>query len=160
MLHLQGLVCAMKFPSHLDSLGNAAMVNIAHKADCLRMATASSRIHFPSTEIFQLAIKENNKKGDIFTVAKVAGILAAKNTCNIIPLCHQVRLSNIQLTIEKEDSSIIVQCTATATDKTGVEMEALVGASIASLTIYDMCKALSNEMKIHVELLEKKKGLE
>lgn len=145
--------------THVRTDGKISMVNIVSKHASDRTAVASSAVTV-SKEIFN-AVKNNElKKGDVLTVAKTAGIMAAKNTHNLIPLCHNIPIScvDIDLNLNEQYYCIEVVATVTCTGKTGVEMEALMAVSIASLTIYDMCKALSHEMTISTRLLKKTGG--
>lgn len=143
--------------THIDIEGKAQIVDVTNKIETLRTAKAHGFI-LVNDEIIR-KIKENEiKKGDIFTVSKLAGILAAKKTADLIILCHQIKITSIEINFEILDSEnkIFVNSTVRGFDKTGVEMEALTAVSIALLNIYDMCKALSKEMVISgIELLEK-----
>ena len=146
--------------SHVNEKGNAAMVDVSEKADTLRVAKAQAEIIFPENlnELFQ-----NNEyqspKGPVFQTARIAGIQGAKHTSNLIPLCHPLPITNIDVQIEKTENGACIHCTVKTFGKTGVEMEALTGASVAALTIYDMCKAMSFDMEIGaVKLLEKSGG--
>ena len=133
--------------SHLDSEGRATMVDVGQKPVQRRSASAGCMVHCKESTIEALR-SASMPKGDVLTVAKIAGIQAAKRTDSLIPLCHQLALSvvEIELTLGKE--SVGVVCTAVTDAKTGVEMEALVGASVAALTVYDMCKAVDRTMVI------------
>ena len=146
--------------THLDKNGNAIMVDVSEKEVTHRMATACGKI-IVSQEILA-SIKENtNKKGDVLAVARVAGIIAAKRTSELIPLCHLLMLTKctIDFTINEEEKYIEAICTVKTDGKTGVEMEALTGVQIALLTIYDMCKAIDKKMVItDVHLLAKSGG--
>ena len=147
----------MKKLSHIDKKGKANMVDVGHKLEQLRIAKASGFIKL-SNEAIQL-IKENNiSKGDVLTVAEIAGIQAAKRTSDLIPLCHPLQITKIDVkaTLEKNGVKIIseVKCIG----QTGIEMEALTTVSVALLTIYDMCKAVDKKMVIEqISLLEKTK---
>ena len=147
----------MKKLSHIDKKGKANMVDVGHKLEQLRIAKASGFIKL-SKEAIQL-IKENNiSKGDVLTVAEIAGIQAAKRTSDLIPLCHPLQITKIDVkaTLEKNGVKIIseVKCIG----QTGIEMEALTAVSVALLTIYDMCKAVDKKMVIEqISLLEKTK---
>ena len=146
--------------THLDKNGNAIMVDVSEKEVTHRIATACGRI-MVSQEILA-SIKENtNKKGDVLAVARVAGIMAAKRTSELIPLCHLLMLTKctVDFTIDEEEKYIEAICTVKTDGKTGVEMEALTGVQIALLTIYDMCKAIDKKMVItDVHLLAKSGG--
>lgn len=147
----------MKKLSHIDKKGKANMVDVGHKLEQLRIAKASGFIKL-SNEAIQL-IKENNiSKGDVLTVAEIAGIQAAKRTSDLIPLCHPLQITKIDVkaTLEKNGVKIIsaIKCIG----QTGIEMEALTAVSVALLTIYDMCKAVDKKMVIEqISLLEKTK---
>lgn len=151
--------------THLDAQGNARMVDTGHKAATRRKAVAYARLRMKSaTE--QLLRAGTLGKGDALAVARVAGILAAKDTPRLIPLCHNINLTSVEVDFfwapnatETGSSRLEVQTTARTTDRTGVEMEALVAASIAALTVYDMCKGVDDTLRVEtVELLEKEGG--
>lgn len=147
--------------SHLDAKDNPNMVDVSSKTVTEREATARAKISVPANIIPFL--KENNfqtKKGAVFQTAILAGIMGAKKTADLIPLCHILPIEKCKVDIYlQEENEIWIDCTVKVTGKTGVEMEALTGASIASLTVYDMCKALSHEMVIkEICLLEKTGG--
>ncbi len=146
--------------THLDARGEAHMVDVGNKAITHRVAVAEGRIVMkPAT--LKLLTAGGHKKGDVLAVARVAGIMAAKKTAELIPLCHPVPLTRVSVELTPEIGSNSVHCRATAaTDgKTGVEMEALTAVQIALLTIYDMCKAVDRGMVIDgVRLLEKSGG--
>jgi cyclic pyranopterin phosphate synthase len=146
--------------SHIDKNGKVTMVNVGEKQPTLRTATAQSIVSVPGDVLAQL---ENNdlqtKKGPVFQTAVIAGIMAAKKTGDLIPLCHPLGLDNCSITIDVNNKGeIVIECTASITAKTGVEMEALVGASLAALTVYDMCKALSHDISIKETKLLSKTG--
>ena len=146
--------------SHINENGDAEMVDVSEKDVTAREAKASSRIVM-HPETLELIISGSHKKGDVLSVAKIAGIQAAKKCSELIPLCHPLMLSkvSVELTPNIEDSSVEIVAIAKLNGKTGVEMEALTAASIAALTVYDMCKAVDRFMTIdHVQLLEKKGG--
>src|ERR1700761_9053757 len=146
--------------THLDKNGHATMVDVTDKSVTHRTATAQSIVHLPEEVLAQLFDGElQTKKGSVFQIAIIAGIMAAKKTGDLIPLCHPLGLDNCQITIEvNENQEAVINCTASITAKTGVEMEALVGASLAALTIYDMCKALSHDIVIKETKLIAKTG--
>lgn len=147
--------------SHVDASGNASMVNVGQKKVSLRTAKAQSIVILSDEIIDLLEQKElHTKKGPVFQTAIIAGVMAAKKTGELIPLCHPLGLDNCQIDIQvNEQKEVIIDCTASLTAKTGVEMEALVGASIAALTIYDMCKAMSHDIVIkETKLMEKTGG--
>ena len=146
--------------SHIDKKGNAKIVDISNKKITKRIAIASGMI-FVTNEILEQIRKNETKKGDIFTVAKIAGIMAAKKTSDLIPLCHPLKIDDIQIAFRVDDSKKVIYAEAEVKceNKTGVEMEALTAISITLLTIYDMCKAVSHKMKItDVRLINKSGG--
>ncbi len=147
--------------SHLDSAGNARMVDVSHKPDSDRTAVAAGEVRM-RPETLALIRAGQIKKGDVLTVAQIAGVMAAKRTAELIPLCHPLPLSHIDVRCELRDDLPGVAITATihTTNKTGVEMEALTAVSVAALTIYDMAKAVEKTMRIHnVRLVEKHGGM-
>jgi cyclic pyranopterin phosphate synthase len=143
--------------SHIAADGSAQMVDVSAKPISAREATAAGRIVLlPET----LALISENKiaKGNVLATARIAGIQAAKQTSQLIPLCHHLNLSHLEVRLTPNETSIEVECTARTAAQTGVEMEALTGVSVALLTIYDMCKAVDKEMVIsEVRLLSKTK---
>jgi cyclic pyranopterin phosphate synthase len=147
----------MKKLSHIDDEGKATMVDVGHKAIVARKAVATGFIKLKKETL--VLIGDNQiKKGDVTTVAEIAGIQAAKQTPALIPLCHTLLLDKVELKTHVKDDGIEVRCMVKSVGKTGVEMEALTGVSVALLTIYDMCKAVDREMEISViRLLEKSK---
>ena len=146
--------------THLDKDGKASMVNVSGKAVTQRTAVARSVVLLPEEVLKQLADGDfQTKKGSVFQVAIIAGIMAAKKTGELIPLCHPLGLENCKIDITlNSENEVVIDCTASITAKTGVEMEALVGASIAALTVYDMCKAISHDIVIRETKLIKKTG--
>jgi len=147
--------------SHVDNAGRARMVDVNAKTPQLRIARASGRIAM--AEATAALIAENNiKKGDVLTVAEIAGIQAAKKTFDLIPLCHPVAIGNVQVTAQLEKDGVVVLSEVSCVGRTGVEMEALTAVSIALLTVYDMCKAVDKNMEIgNIALIEKiKKDVE
>ena len=147
--------------THLDDTGRAKMVDVGEKAITHRTATARSIVYLPDEVLAQLVDGDlNTKKGSVFQIAIIAGIMAAKKTGDLIPLCHPLGLENCDITIQfNVEHEVVINCTASITAKTGIEMEALVGASVAALTIYDMCKALSHDIVIkETKLIEKTGG--
>ena len=144
--------------THLDDAGNAAMVDVSAKAETLREAVAEGRITMSAEAL--AAIREGAvKKGDVLATARIAGIMAAKKTSELIPLCHPLMLSKVAVDFAFEDDGIRVTAMTRLSGPTGVEMEALTAASVALLTIYDMAKALDKGMVIGgVRLLEKRGG--
>lgn len=145
--------------SHFDGQGNAVMVDVSEKKDTLREAVAEGRIRM-SRECFQKVSDGQMGKGDVLGVARIAGIMGAKRTSDLIPLCHILNLSKVELdfVMEEESSSIRAVCTVRTLGKTGVEMEALTGVNVALLTIYDMCKAVDKSMEIGEIHLCRKSG--
>ncbi len=143
--------------THLDKNGKAKMVDVSHKLKVKRIAKAFGKIYLQKETIKM--IKENEiKKGDVLTVAKIAAISGAKRTTDLIPLCHNIAIDNIDVNFEIQADHIEIRSKAICTDKTGIEMEALTAVSIAALTIYDMCKAVDKAMVIsEIKLLEKTK---
>jgi len=146
--------------SHLNEQGLAAMVDISDKKVSQRSAMARSIVVLPPEVLDKLMDGDiQTKKGSVFQTAIIAGIMAAKKTGELIPLCHPLGLDNCKIDIHVSQHELVIDCTATITSKTGVEMEALVGASIAALTVYDMCKALSHDIIIkETKLMEKTGG--
>ena len=147
--------------THIDSVtGQPGMVDVNEKQVTTRKAVAQSIVILGEGVMAQLAGNDiQTKKGPVFQTAIIAGTMAAKQTSNLIPFCHPLALENCKLTIEPiNGQEIIITCTVTITGKTGVEMEALTGASVAALTIYDMCKALSHEIVIKETKLISKTG--
>jgi cyclic pyranopterin phosphate synthase len=143
--------------SHLDSEGSARMVDVGKKAVVRRTATAVGRIRM-SLETVDLLREKALPKGDALNTARIAGVMAAKRTPDLIPLCHGLNLTSVDVEFEVGEGEIGIVATARASDRTGVEMEALTAVSVAALTIYDMCKAVDKEMEIgEVRLLEKTK---
>ncbi len=146
--------------THFDENGNAHMVDVSGKDITVRTAVAAGRISV-SPEVMEAVLGRKIKKGDVFTVAQIAGIMGTKRTSDLIPMCHPLGLTNAKVTFEvdEEANEIIVFCTAMTEGKTGVEMEALTGASVALLTIYDMCKAIDKKMCISdIHLVSKSGG--
>jgi cyclic pyranopterin phosphate synthase len=146
--------------THINKQGNPNMVDVTEKQVTQRTATARSIVVLPA-EVFDLLSGDElqSKKGPVFQTAIIAGIMAAKKTGDLIPLCHSLGLDNCNISIQiNEQQEVVVDCTASITAKTGVEMEALVGASIAALTIYDMCKAMSHDIVIKETKLIAKTG--
>ena len=146
--------------THLDAQNNPNMVDVSEKKITKRTARAQAIIilndeilrHFTDDDI-------KTKKGSVFQIAVIAGIMGAKKTSDLIPLCHPLGLENCDVTIRlNDDKEVVVECTASLTSKTGVEMEALTGATVAALTIYDMCKAFSHDIEIRSVMLMEKTG--
>ena len=146
--------------THINANGEAQMVDVSDKNETAREAKACARVVMKA-ETLDLIVSGSHKKGDVLAVARVAGIQAAKKCSDLIPLCHPLMLSkvSVELTPNTQKNCIDIIATAKLTGKTGVEMEALTAASIAALTVYDMCKAVDRFMLIdNVQLLEKKGG--
>ena len=147
--------------THLDENGRPAMVDVGSKPVSLRTATARSIVLLPAEVMSKF---ENgdilSKKGSVFQTAIIAGIMAAKKTGELIPLCHPLGLDNCKIDIHiNAKQEVVIDCTTSITARTGVEMEALTGASIAALTVYDMCKAMSHDIVIkEIKLIEKTGG--
>jgi len=145
--------------SHIDESGNASMVDVSNKQVSTRTAIASGKVVFPSDVFTTLAAKEFlGHKGSIIQTAVIAGIQAVKKTSELIPLCHQINLSKIHIDITPVENALQITCKVKCNEQTGVEMEALAGVSVSALTIYDMCKALSHDIKISDIQLEQKTG--
>jgi cyclic pyranopterin phosphate synthase len=145
--------------SHLDSERRPAMVDVSEKIATQRTATAETRVLFPAP--VAAALRDNglrSAKGPVFDTAIVAGVMAAKRTHELIPFCHPLGLESCHIAVDMQGDSALIRCTVSVHHKTGVEMEALTGASIAALTIYDMCKALSHEIVISDTRLIAKDG--
>ncbi len=143
--------------SHIAEDGTARMVDVSSKPVVAREAVAAGRITLKS-ETLELISNNRIAKGNVFATARIAGIQAAKKTPELIPLCHGLNLSHVDLEISAVDDAVEVKCTSRTAAQTGVEMEALTGVSVALLTIYDMCKAVDKEMQItDVRLLSKMK---
>lgn len=147
--------------THINSSGNPSMVDVSEKAITKRIAKARSIVVLDDIILEKLQNEEiHTKKGPVFQTAIIAGVMAAKKTGDLIPLCHPIGLENCQVEISINDKKEVeIICTASLTSKTGVEMEALVGASLAALTVYDMCKAFSHNIVIkETRLIEKTGG--
>lgn len=145
--------------THMDQKGHARMVDISAKDTTLRTAVARARLSM-KPETLSLIMTHGMPKGDALSVARIAGIMGAKRTSELIPLCHPIALTSVEvsLTAGPDARSIDIQVTARTTGRTGVEMEALTGASVAALTMYDMCKAVDREMCIESIRLCRKSG--
>ena len=150
----------MKEFTHFDAQGNAYMVDVSGKEITSRMAIATGEIKV-TEEVFAAILGKKIKKGDVLTVAQVAGIMGAKRTSELIPMCHILNLTNAKVWFElhPETTSITAFCQVKTEGKTGVEMEALTGVNVALLTIYDMCKAIDKRMVLRdIHLVEKNGG--
>ena len=146
--------------SHLDASNNPAMVDVSAKAETKRTAQARSIVVLGAEIMQHLSNGDiQTKKGPVFQTAIIAGTMGAKKTSDLIPLCHPLGLESCKFQIEvNEDQEVVIDCTAIITGKTGVEMEALTGATVAALTIYDMCKAFSHDIVIKETKLVSKTG--
>lgn len=143
--------------SHFNKSGKVRMVDISHKEETTRRAIASGKVLLSSATLKTLQTQQT-PKGDPLEIARIAGIVAAKKTYELIPLCHQVALSNIDVTAEIITEGIALTAESVTTAQTGVEMEALTAVSVAALTIYDMCKAVQRDIVITAIRLESKSG--
>jgi len=145
--------------THLDSKGNAKMVDVTEKQSTNRVATASGRVRMAS-ETLELIASGGHKKGDVIAIARIAGIQAAKNCSQLIPLCHPLMLTSVKVELELDPKrgSVLISVTCKVNGQTGVEMEALTAVSVAALTIYDMCKAVDKNMVIEAICLDEKLG--
>ena len=145
--------------THIDSKGRPRMVDISEKPDTQREAVARGMVRMLDST-FQLLAKGEMAKGDVLVVAQLAGIMAAKKTSDLIPLCHPILIGDIRVEfgLDEENSSVEITATVQSAGKTGVEMEALTAVAVAALTIYDMCKAVDRGMKIENIRLVRKSG--
>ena len=145
--------------SHLDEQGRARMVDVSAKEITSRTAIARGSIHM-RVETLALILEDKIEKGDVFSVARVAGIMAAKKTSELIPMCHPLNIASVEidLTAAQDPARVDIEATVRVSGKTGVEMEAMTAVSVAGLTIYDMCKAVDREMTIGEIRLVKKSG--
>ena len=137
----------MKILTHTDNKGKAVMVDVGEKEVQLRIARASGHIIL-ARDTIKLVNDNLMKKGDVLTVAQLAGISAAKQTSGLIPLCHNIALENVKVDVTVDSTGVRVESEVRSTGKTGVEMEALIAVSVALLTVYDMCKAADKKMVI------------
>jgi cyclic pyranopterin phosphate synthase len=143
--------------SHTDSTGKARMVDVGHKPDQIRLASAEGFIKL-NAETIRLIRENSMKKGDVLTLAEVAGIQAAKRTADLIPLCHTLQITKVGVETDLDDDGVKITSEVKCIGQTGVEMEALTAVSVALLTIYDMCKAVDKSMIIKdVHLVKKEK---
>jgi cyclic pyranopterin phosphate synthase len=145
--------------THMDDAGRPKMVDVTDKADTVRIAVARGIVRIrPAT--FQLIKQGGTAKGDVLSVAQLAGIMAAKRTPDLIPLCHPILIGNVVIEFKLDETNSVIEITATveSTGKTGVEMEALTATAVTALTIYDMCKAVDRGMKIENIRLVRKSG--
>lgn len=146
--------------THFDEGGRAVMVDVAGKDDSKRVAVASGRIHMLPDTLTRI-LQGQADKGDVLGIARIAAIQATKRTAELIPLCHPIALTRVSVAFEPDVAASAITCTVSAetVGKTGVEMEALTGVSVALLTIYDMCKAVDRGMQMgEIRLLEKRGG--
>ena len=143
--------------SHYDESGRVKMVDISGKDVTTRRAVASCRVKLSPATVNTLR-SQTNPKGDPLEIARIAGIMAAKKTPELIPLCHQIDLTKVNVSAELRDDGVYLEAEAITDAKTGVEMEALTAVSIAALTIYDMCKAVQKDIEITDVRLERKTG--
>ncbi len=146
--------------SHLDEEGEARMVDVSEKEPTRRLARATGRV-IMETETLRLIKKGQMEKGDVLGIARLAGIMAAKKTDELIPLCHSLNLENVdvEFTFDEGENALQIEAVAETFGKTGVEMEAMTAVSAAALTVYDMCKAVDRSMKFEdIKLVEKKGG--
>ena len=143
--------------THLNARGEARMVDVASKDITVRRASARARVSMAPATLARLQ-SGDTPKGDVLATARIAGIQAAKRTSDLIPLCHPIALTRVEITIGVADASVIIDAHAEAVDRTGVEMEAMVAASVAALTLYDMLKGIDRAMAFDVALIEKSGG--
>ncbi len=143
--------------THFDAAGNAAMVDVSAKPETARSATARARVTMlPAT--LRMIAEGGAKKGDVLGVARLAGIMAAKRTADLIPLCHPLPISAVTVDLTTKAEAVEIAATVRTTGRTGVEMEALTAASVAALTVYDMCKAVDRGMRIEALRVTHKSG--
>ena len=144
--------------THFDAAGNAVMVDVGAKPETDRAATAKVRVSM-RPETLRMIVGGTAQKGDVFGVARIAGIMAAKRTAELIPLCHPLPISSVVVDLAAEgDDAVVIAATVKTSGRTGVEMEALTAASVAALTVYDMCKAVDRGMRIEALRLVEKSG--
>ena len=144
--------------THFNEEGRAKMVDVSEKSTTVRQATAMARVRMQKSTL-ELIRQGGMKKGDVLAVAQVAGIMAAKQTAQMIPMCHPLALSGVDISFRFEEEALVLRATVRCTGQTGVEMEALHAASVAALTVYDMCKAVQKDMEItDLRLLQKSGG--
>jgi cyclic pyranopterin phosphate synthase len=143
--------------SHFDESGKIRMVDVSAKAETARRAVASAKVLL-NAETISILESNENPKGNPLEVARIAGIMAAKQTANLIPLCHQINLSKVDVRAEIKDYGVRLEAEAKTASQTGVEMEALTAVSVAALTVYDMCKAVQKDIQITEIQLELKTG--
>lgn len=146
--------------SHVDPANRPTMVDVGEKAVTQRRATGRAVVVFPDATIGESGEELRTKKGPVFDTAIIAGVMAVKRTSELIPFCHPIPIESCKIDIRWDGpTKVVIECSVQATHKTGVEMEALTGATVAALTVYDMCKALSLDIRIRdVELVAKSGG--
>ena len=145
--------------SHIDAQNRPTMVDVSEKLATDRSALARSRVRLPDDIVAHISGDEiSTKKGPVFATAIIAGVMAAKKTHELIPFCHPLGLTNCKVAIEMQGSDVVIECLCKVHHKTGVEMEALTGASVAALTVYDMLKAMSHDIVIRDTQLIAKTG--
>jgi cyclic pyranopterin phosphate synthase len=156
---LRGHIITMKKLSHIDDKGGAKMIDVGGKSATRRMARARGSVLL-SPETIDLIEGDGITKGNVMDTARLAGIMAAKKTCELVPLCHQLNLSSVTIdfAVDRKKNKITIDARAECTGQTGVEMEALTAVSVAALTVYDMCKAVDKAMVISEIMLIEKKG--
>ena len=143
--------------SHFDEQGKIKMVDVSEKTSTARRASASAKVLL-NKETLAVLQNQTNPKGNPLEIARIAGILAAKQTASLIPLCHQINLSKVDISVEMKDFGVYLEAEVKTNSQTGVEMEALTAVSVAALTIYDMCKAVQKDIQITDIRLESKTG--
>ncbi|MEU5695767.1 cyclic pyranopterin monophosphate synthase MoaC [Actinosynnema sp. NPDC020468] len=143
--------------THLDSTGAARMVDVSEKEQTARTAVASGRLR-TTTEVVGLLGRDGLPKGDALATARIAGIMAAKRTSELVPLCHPIALSSVKLDLELADAEVLITATVRTTDRTGVEMEALTAVAVAGLTLHDMVKAVDPAATLDAVRVERKEG--
>lgn len=146
--------------THLDEKGQARMVDVGAKPHTERAATATAKIHMQA-ETLQMIVEGKHKKGDVMATARIAGIMAAKRTPDLIPMCHPLMITSVKVELipDLQNSCVDIEATCKTVGQTGIEIEALTAASVAALTLYDMCKAVDRGMVIdQVQLMEKVGG--
>ena len=143
--------------THFDEKGNARMVNVGEKPETLRVATARGHVT-AKPETLQLIAEQRIKKGDVLEIARLAGIMAAKRTGELIPLCHPLALTSVRVALAIVDERIEIEAEIQTVGRTGVEMEALTAVSVAGLTVYDMCKSVDRGMRLSEIRLVRKTG--
>jgi cyclic pyranopterin phosphate synthase len=144
--------------THFDADGRAAMVDVGGKAETERSATAKARVAM-APETLRMIVGHTAKKGDVFGVARIAGIMAAKRTAELIPLCHPLPITSVGIDLAADgEDGVLISATVKTTGRTGVEMEALTAASVAALTVYDMCKSVDRGMRVEALRVVAKSG--